>query len=156
LQAIGGALSLTGERGGSPVRMGLPMGDLAGGMFGAFAVAGALFRRARTGEGACLDLSLLDCQVSLLTYIAQYFWADGRVLGPLGSGHASVVPYGALRTRDGHLIVAVFAEKFWAAFCRAVEHPEWARDPRFATNRDRVAHRTDLMPLVEEAFALRT
>jgi crotonobetainyl-CoA:carnitine CoA-transferase CaiB-like acyl-CoA transferase len=156
LQAMGGAMSLTGERGGRPVRMGLPMGDLAGGMFGAFAVAGALFRRARTGEGACLDLSLLDCQVSLLTYIAQYFWTDGRVPGPLGSAHASVAPYGALQTRDGSLIVAVFAEKFWAAFCRAAEHPEWERDPRFATNRDRVAHRAELMALVEEVFAVRT
>ncbi len=156
LQAMGGALSITGEPGRAPARMGLPMGDLAGGMFGAFAVAGALFRRERTGEGAHLDLSLLDCQVSLLTYIAQYFWTNGHVPGPLGSGHASVVPYQALATRDGSLIVTVFNEKFWAGFCRAVEHPEWEHDLRFATNRDRVAHRDVLMPLVEAAFRTRT
>src|SRR5438067_5240363 len=112
LQAMGGAMSVTGAPGGSPMRMGLPMGDLSGGMFGAFAVAGALFQRARTGKGAHLDLALLDCQVSLLTYMAQYFWTDGRVPGPQGTGHASVVPYQALATSDGHLIVAVFAEKF--------------------------------------------
>jgi crotonobetainyl-CoA:carnitine CoA-transferase CaiB-like acyl-CoA transferase len=153
LQAMGGGMSITGEEGGRPVRMGLPMGDLAGGMFGAFAVAGALFRRARTGLGAHVDLSLLDCQVSLLTYMAQYFWADGRVPGRMGSGHASVVPYQALATRDGHLIVAIFAEKFWGGFCRAVEHPEWQGDARFATNRDRVANRAALMALVERAFA---
>jgi crotonobetainyl-CoA:carnitine CoA-transferase CaiB-like acyl-CoA transferase len=152
LQAMGGALSLTGEPGGRPMRMGLPMGDLSGGMFGAFAVAGALFRRERSGRGAHVDLSLLDCQVSLLTYIAQYFWADGRVPQPMGSGHASVVPYQALATRDGHMILAVFAEKFWAAFCRAVERPEWAADPRFALNRDRVAHREALMALIEPLF----
>ncbi len=152
LQAMGGGMSLTGEEGGRPVRMGLPMGDLAGGMFGAFAVAGALFRRARTGRGAQVDLSLLDCQVSLLTYVAQYFWADGRVPGRMGSGHASVVPYQALATRDGHLIIAIFAEKFWGAFCRAVEHPEWEGDPRFATNRARLAHRETLMALVEAVF----
>jgi formyl-CoA transferase/CoA:oxalate CoA-transferase len=156
LQAMGGAMSITGERGGPPVRMGLPMGDLAGGMFGAFAVAGALFRRARTGRGAHVDLSLLDCQVSLLSYLAQYFWADGEVPRPMGSAHASVVPYQALATRDGHLIVAVFAEKFWAAFCRAVERPAWAADPRFARNRDRVANRDALMPLVERVFLERT
>ena len=132
LQAMGGAMSVTGEPGGRPVRMGLPMADLAGGLFGAFAVAGALFRRERTGEGGQIDLSLLDCQVSLLTYIAQYYWTNGRVPVPLGSGHASVVPYSALQTRDGNLIVAIFAEKFWGAFCRAVEHPEWERDLRFA------------------------
>jgi crotonobetainyl-CoA:carnitine CoA-transferase CaiB-like acyl-CoA transferase len=156
LQAMGGAMSITGEEGGKPVRMGLPMGDLAGGVFGAFAVAGSLFRRARTGQGAHVDLSLLDCQVSLLTYMAQYFWADGRVPGPMGSGHASVVPYQALATGDGHLIVAVFAEKFWGGFCRAVEHPEWQADPRFATNRDRVANRAALMTLVADAFASRS
>jgi len=156
LQAMGGAMSVTGEDGGPPVRMGLPMGDLAGGMLGAFAVAGALFRRERTGQGAHVDLSLLDCQVSLLTYMAQYFWTDGRVPRPLGSGHASVVPYGALATRDGHLIVAIFAEKFWAGFCAAVERPAWERDPRFAMNRDRVAHRADLMTLIEARVRERT
>jgi crotonobetainyl-CoA:carnitine CoA-transferase CaiB-like acyl-CoA transferase len=156
LQAMGGAMSLTGEEGGRPVRMGLPMGDLAGGMFGAFAVAGALFRRSRTGRGAHVDLALLDSQVSLLTYIAQYFWADGRVPGRMGSGHASVVPYQALATRDGHLIVAVFAEKFWAGFCRAIERGGWTDDPRFVSNRQRLAHREVLMPMVESVFRERT
>jgi crotonobetainyl-CoA:carnitine CoA-transferase CaiB-like acyl-CoA transferase len=156
LQAMGGGMSVTGEPGGRPVRMGLPMGDLAGGMFGAFAVAAALARRGRTGQGAYLDLSLLDCQASMLTYLAQYYWTDGRVPGPQGSAHASVVPYQALATRDGHLIVAVFAEKFWQGFCAAVERPDWAADRRFATNRDRVANRGALVPQVEAAFAERT
>ena len=156
LQAMGGAMSLTGEPGRAPVRMGLPVADLAGGLFGALAVAGALLRRERTGEGARIDLSLLDCQVSLLTYVAQYFWADGRVPGPLGSAHASVAPYGACATRDGHLVVAVFTEKFWGGFCKALGRPEWERDPRFLTNRDRVANRAALMPLVEAELATRT
>ncbi len=156
LQAMGGAMSLTGEPGGRPVRMGLPMGDLAGGMFGALAVAAALFRRQATGEGASVDLALLDGQVSLLTYLAQYFWADGRVPGPQGSGHVSVVPYQALATRDGHLVVAVFAEKFWGGFCRAAGRPEWEHDSRFATNHDRVAARAALTALIEAEFAART
>ena len=156
LQAMGGAMSVTGEPGGRPVRMGLPMGDLAGGMFGAFAVVAALLRRQTTGQGTHVDLSLLDCQVSLLTYMAQYYWADGRVPGPQGSGHASVVPYQALASRDGHLIVAVFAEKFWRGFCVASGHPEWERDPRFATNRDRVANRPALMALVGDVMKTRT
>ena len=156
LQAMGGAMSVTGEPGGRPVRMGVPMGDLAGGMFGAFAVVAALLRRQTTGQGAHVDLSLLDCQVSLLTYMAQYYWADGRVPGPQGSGHASVVPYQALASRDGHLIVAVFAEKFWRGFCVASGHPEWERDPRFATNRDRVANRPALMALVVDVMTTRT
>jgi crotonobetainyl-CoA:carnitine CoA-transferase CaiB-like acyl-CoA transferase len=154
LQAMGGAMSVTGEPGGQPVRMGLPMGDLAGGLFGALSVAGALLRRARTGRGAHVDLSLLDCQVSLLSYLAQYFWTDGVAPQPMGSAHASVVPYGTLATRDGHLIVAVF-ERFWPPFCRAAGHPEWTDDSRFAANADRVANRAVLMPLIERAFAER-
>jgi crotonobetainyl-CoA:carnitine CoA-transferase CaiB-like acyl-CoA transferase len=156
LQAMGGAMSLTGEAGRPPARMGLPMGDLAGGMFGALAVAGALFRRARTGEGTHFDLSLLDCQVSLLTYVAQYYWADGRVPDRVGSGHASVVPYQAFATRDGYLVVAVFAEKFWAGFCRAIERPELADDPRFDANVKRVERRGELGPILEAIFPTRT
>ena len=152
LQAMGGGMSLTGEAGRAPARMGLPMGDLAGGMFGALAVAGALFRRERTGEGEAFDLSLLDGQVSLLTYIAQYFWADGRVPGRVGSGHASVVPYQAFPTRDGHLVVAVFAEKFWAGFCRAIARPDLAADPRFDSNVKRVERRGELVPILEAIF----
>jgi crotonobetainyl-CoA:carnitine CoA-transferase CaiB-like acyl-CoA transferase len=155
LQAMGGAMSLTGEEGRPPSRMGLPMGDLAGGLFGALAVLGALWRRERTGEGAEIDLSLLDCQVSLLTYVAQYFWADGRVPGRVGSGHASVVPYQAVPSRDGFLVVAVFAEKFWAGFCRAIDRPELAADPRFDTNAKRVDRRAELVPLLEAVFAAR-
>jgi len=156
LQAMGGAMSVTGEPGGRPVRMGLPMGDLAGGMFGALSVVAALVRRQTTGQGTHVDLSLLDCQVSLLTYMAQYYWADGHVPGPQGSAHASVVPYQALATRDGQMIVAVFAEKFWRGFCVATGHPEWEQDPRFATNRDRLANRSALMALVSDAMSTRT
>ncbi|HMH50941.1 MAG TPA: CoA transferase [Candidatus Acidoferrum sp.] len=153
LQARGGGMSVTGEPGRAPARMGLPMGDLSGGLFGALAVCAALVRRGATGRGTHLDLSLLDCQVSLLSYMAQYFWTDGRIPGPMGSGHASVVPYQALATRDGHLIVAVFSEKFWGGFCRAAGRPEWETDPRFATNRDRVAHRGALESLIAARFA---
>jgi crotonobetainyl-CoA:carnitine CoA-transferase CaiB-like acyl-CoA transferase len=153
LQARGGAMSMTGEPGRAPARMGLPMGDLSGGLFGSLAVCGALVRRHATGQGAHVDLSLLDCQVSLLSYMAQYFWTDGRVPGPMGSSHASVVPYQALETRDGHLIVAVFSEKFWGGFCRAAGRAEWETDPRFANNRERVAHRDVLGSLIAARFA---
>ncbi|MBI4734889.1 MAG: CoA transferase [candidate division NC10 bacterium] len=155
LQAMGGAMSITGEPNRDPVRMGLPMGDLAGGLFGAFAVAGALFQRERTGEGRYIDLSLLDCQVSLLTYVAQYFLVTGEVPGPVGSAHASAVPYQAFRTQDRHIVIAVFTEKFWSKLCAVIARPDLVEDPRFATNAQRHAHRHELVPILEEVFASR-
>ena len=156
LQAMGGAMSLTGEAGRRARADGPADGRSGGRHVRRAAVASALFRRAQTGEGTHFDLSLLDCQVSLLTYIAQYFWADGRVPGRVGSGHASVVPYQAFPTRDGHVVVAVFAEKFWAGFCRAIERPELEADPRFDSNPKRVERREELVPMLEAVFPART
>src|SRR5881409_1324918 len=108
-----------------------------------------------TGQGTLVDLSLLDGQVSLLTYLAQYFWTDGKVPGPMGSGHSSVVPYQALPAADGYLVVAVFAEKFWAGFCRAIDRPDLQHDPRFDRNAERVANRALLIPPLEALFRTR-
>jgi crotonobetainyl-CoA:carnitine CoA-transferase CaiB-like acyl-CoA transferase len=155
LQAMGGAMSITGEPNRDPVRMGIPMGDLAGGLFGALAVAGALFQRERTGEGRSIDLSLLDCQVSLLTYVAQYFLASGEVPGPVGSAHASAVPYQAFRTKDTHIVIGIFTEKFWSRFCTVIGRPDLVEDPRFATNAHRHAHRHELLPILEEILVTR-
>ncbi len=156
LQAMGGAMSITGEPNRDPVRMGIPMGDLAGGLFGAMAVAAALFQRERTGEGRYIDLSLLDCQVSLLTYVAQYFLVTGEVPGPVGSGHASAVPYQAFKAKDIHIVIAIFTERFWSQFCNVIGRPDLVEDPRFATNRERHAHRHELIPILEGIFATRT
>ncbi|MBI3098375.1 MAG: CoA transferase [Planctomycetes bacterium] len=152
LQAMGGGMSVTGEPGRPPVRMGFPIGDLAGGMFGAYAVAAALYRREKTGTGEHLDLALLDCQVALLTYLAQYHLLDGRVPGPQGSAHESVVPYQAFQTADGWIVVGIFVEKFWASFCGAMDLPELACDPRYDTNLKRAAARTELLPILERRF----
>jgi crotonobetainyl-CoA:carnitine CoA-transferase CaiB-like acyl-CoA transferase len=156
LQAMGGAMSITGEPNRDPVRMGIPMGDLAGGLFGAMAVSAALFQRERTGEGRYIDLSLLDCQASLLTYVAQYFLVTGEVPGPVGSAHASAVPYQAFKTEDIHIVIAIFTERFWSQFCNVIGRPDLVEDPRFATNRERHAHRHDLVPILEGIFATRT
>jgi crotonobetainyl-CoA:carnitine CoA-transferase CaiB-like acyl-CoA transferase len=152
LQAAGGSMSVTGEPDRDPVRMGVPMGDLAGGMFGALAVAAALQRRAQTGEGAHLDISLFDGQVSLLTYMAQYYLVGGAVPERWGAQHESVVPYNAYATADGHLVVAIFTEKFWTAFCRALELEKLIDDPRFTSNADRRKNRDVLNAILAERF----
>jgi len=156
LQAMGGGMSITGEPGGRPVRAGIPIGDLAGGAFAALAVCAALLRkeRCKTGHGQHIDLSLLDVQVSLLTYVAQYFMTDGRVPGPIGSAHQSVVPYQAFQTADGDVVVAVFGEGFWAPLCRAMGLEGLIH--RYPDNAARRAHREEVVDLMQRRFLERT
>jgi CoA:oxalate CoA-transferase len=154
LQAMGGGMSITGEPGGAPTRSGIPMGDLAGGIFAALAVCAALLKRERTGEGEHVDLSLLDVQVSLLTYVAQYHLTDGQVPGPVGSGHQSVVPYQAFATADGHVVVAVFGENFWAPLCRVLRLEDLAA--RYPDNASRYAHREAVVACIQRRLAERT
>jgi crotonobetainyl-CoA:carnitine CoA-transferase CaiB-like acyl-CoA transferase len=155
IQAISGAMSITGEPGRPPVRQGIPIGDLAGSLFAAFSISAALYAREVTGEGRKIDLSLMDCNVSLLTYVGQYYLIDGQVPGPMGSGHLSVVPYQAFATQDMYIVVAVFVEKFWQAFCRVLGIEELIDDPRFCDNDRRRANREELVPILEEIFRTR-
>jgi crotonobetainyl-CoA:carnitine CoA-transferase CaiB-like acyl-CoA transferase len=144
IQALSGAMSITGEPGRLPVRMGIPMGDLAGSMFAAFSISAALYQRERTGEGTRIDLSLLDCLASMQTYVAQYYLSGGEVAGPQGSGHMSVVPYGAFPTRDRPIVVAIFVEKFWKTLCDVVGLPEMGEDERLASTAGRLEHRDEV------------
>jgi CoA:oxalate CoA-transferase len=153
LQAMGGGMSITGEPGGAPTRSGIPIGDLAGGIFAALAVCAALVRRERTGLGEHVDLSLLDVQVSLLTYVAQYHLTDGRVPGPVGTGHQSVVPYQAFATADGHVVIAVFGENFWAPLCGVLGLEDLAA--RYPDNASRYAHRDVVVDCLQRRLAER-
>ncbi len=152
LQALSGAMSVTGEPGRDPVRLGLPMGDLAGGTFAALAISAALYKREHTGEGSRIDTSLLDCMVSLLTYMAGYYWHSGVIPEPIGSGHQSVVPYQAFKTKTIHIVIAIFVEKFWQALCDVLSITEIATDPRFDSNLNRLKHKETLIPILQEAF----
>lgn len=153
LQAMGGGMSITGEPGGRPTRAGIPIGDLAGGAFAALAVCAALLSRERHGPaqtGRHIDLSLLDVQVSLLTYVAQYFMTDGKVPGPVGSAHQSVVPYQAFQTADGDVVVAVFGESFWAPLCRAMALEELI--DLYPDNATRHARRQEVVERLQRRF----
>ncbi|MDP7113455.1 MAG: CoA transferase [Myxococcota bacterium] len=156
IQALSGAMSLTGEPGRPPVRMGIPLGDLAGGSNCVTAIAAALFRRERTGEGCYVCVSLLDSLVGMLTYVAQMYVANGNIPPPAGSGHQSVFPYMIVDTADQPLVLAIFVEKFWVALCRAIDRPEWITDPRFARNVARLENRDRLEPMLREVFRTRT
>ena len=155
VQAMGGVMSYTGPLGGEPVRMGAPMGDLAGGIFAAHGVLAALYQRERTGEGRRVDVALLDAQIALLIYRAVYYFMVGEVAVPAGSGHVSAVPIGAFKAQDIHIVIDANGDKFWRALCDAIERPQWADEPRFANRAGRLQHVDELMALLQEIFLTR-
>ncbi len=155
LQAMGGLMSITGpeatgEEGGGPVKVGVAVADICAGMYAAMGILTALFARERGGRGQLVDASLLDGQISWLSYAASIFFATGVSPEPLGSAHPTIVPYQAFATADGHVTVAVGSEPIWQRFCKAVA-PELLSEAGFATNRDRVERRR---PLVERLCAI--
>ncbi len=153
IQAMGGVMSFTGEPGRPPVRLGYPMGDLGGGMFAAMAVLAALYDREKTGEGQRLDIAMLDAQISLMTYRAQYYFLEKVIPEPIGSGHVSSVPIRAFRTKDGkYLTIDAAQEKFFQGVCQALGIAEVGKDPRFSTRNGRLKNREALMPILERKF----
>jgi formyl-CoA transferase len=153
VQGMGGIMSLTGDVGQDPVMVGVPQADMVAGMFAAFAIAAALFARERTGEGQVVDATMLGGQVALLSRQAARFFADGTVPRPEGNVHASIVPYQTFRASDGHVNVGVANNALFERFCRALDLDELITDSRFADNPARVAHRKELVPILEKRLA---
>ena len=157
VQAMAGAMSFTGEPDRPPAKMGVPIGDLGAGVFGAYGIVAALYERGRTGRGTHVDIAMFDVQLSFLNYHAQYFLTSGVNPDPVGSAHPNTVPYQAFKTRDGYLVVAILgAERFWPRFCEAIGLPEVGRDTRFGTNAQRVEQKAVLVPILEARLAERT
>ena len=155
-QALGGLMSVTGEMGRAPVRVGNSAADIGAGMWAAIGVLAALHERGVTGRGRWIDISLLDGQIAWLTYLASGYFATGEVPQRYGSAHPSIVPYQAMPTKDGHLMVAVGNDALWRKFATLLGLEALADDQRFATNPDRVRNRGSLIPLLENALANRT
>jgi crotonobetainyl-CoA:carnitine CoA-transferase CaiB-like acyl-CoA transferase/sulfur carrier protein ThiS len=153
VQGMGGIMSLTGEPGSEPVMVGVPQADMVAGMFAAFAVVAALHARERTGEGQVIDATMIGGQVAMLSRQAARYFADGTVPRPEGNIHASIVPYQTFRASDGHVNVGVANNALFERFCRAIDLEELLADPRFADNPSRVAHRTELVPVLERRIA---
>ena len=156
VQALSGAMSLTGHTASDPARIPLHLGDTGGGLYAALAMSAALAQRQRTGEGCRLDLSLLDCQLALLGDEVTHFGATGVSPDPYGASHPYLVPYTAFRTEDRPIVLAaVGVEKFFTNLALAVGRPQLAEDPRFKDYRSRVANRDDLEGLLQEIFETR-
>ncbi|MHA1319139.1 MAG: CaiB/BaiF CoA transferase family protein [Promethearchaeota archaeon] len=148
IQGMGGLMSVTGEPGGPPIKVGVAVADIAGGMFAAYGIMIALFNRQRTGKGQMIDVSLLDSQVAWLTYRAGSFFASGKIPQPLGSGHPNIVPYQAFKASDTYVNIAAGNDQLWQKFCSAVGLEDIVENPKFATNAKRVENRNELVNII--------
>jgi crotonobetainyl-CoA:carnitine CoA-transferase CaiB-like acyl-CoA transferase len=159
IQAMGGLMSVTGERddapGGGPQKVGVPIVDLMTGMYAAVSVLAALARRSETGEGATLDIAMLDVQVATLANQAMNHLVSGRTPQRNGNAHPNIQPQDVYRCADGDVILVVGNDKQFAALCAALGQAQWAADERFATNPQRVRNIGELNTLLRAQFALR-
>jgi formyl-CoA transferase/CoA:oxalate CoA-transferase len=155
-QALTGALSINGARGEPPVKLAIPLGDMVGGIFGPMAILAALHERAQTGRGRLIDISLYDGLIGMLGYFVQLAFVTGADPQPMGSSHPNIVPYGSFPAKDGYIIIAVLSESFWGKLCDALERPDLAADPRFATPTLRRDCREEVDRLISEVTRTRT
>ncbi|CAA7617022.1 Predicted acyl-CoA transferase/carnitine dehydratase [Candidatus Terasakiella magnetica] len=155
IQGMGGLMSLTGASDGEPMKVGVALTDIFTGMYASVAILAALAHRDRTGEGQHIDMALLDVQVAVLANQATNYLVGGQVPRRLGNAHPNIVPYQAFPTADGHIILAIGNDGQFRRFCEVAGRPELGTDPLYAVNAERVRHRTQLVPLLEEILASR-
>lgn len=159
IQAIGGLMSVTGEPdgapGGGPQKVGVAATDLMTGMYAATAILAALRHAERTGIGQHIDLALLDTQVAWLANQASNWLVGGMLPTRQGTAHPNIVPYQVMPAADGHFMLAVGNDAQFARLCDVLGDPSLAADPRYATNAARVAHREDLVPLLQQRLRAR-
>jgi crotonobetainyl-CoA:carnitine CoA-transferase CaiB-like acyl-CoA transferase len=149
LQAESGLMSVTGEPGRPPVKVGVPAVDLASALYGAFAIATALIARERSGRGQLIDLSLLESGVSLAIWESGVYLTTGEVPGPLGSAHRVTAPYQAFKTADGYIAIGATSPPTWTAFCRVAGLSRLERDPKWSDAPRRREHATELASIIE-------
>jgi len=153
IQAMGGFMSITGERddlpGGGPQKAGVAVSDLMTGMYTTVAVLAAVAQRERTGTGQYIDMALFDTMIAMLANMNMNYLTTGRAPGRAGNAHQNIVPYQVFAAADGHVVIAVGNDGQYAKFCEIAGRPDFATDRRFATNAERVRNRAVLVPLLE-------
>lgn len=160
IQGLGGLMSLTGraegEDGGGPVKVGVALTDILTGLYSTSAILAALAHRDQGGVGQHIDMALLDVQVACLANQAMNYLTTGVSPRRLGNAHPNIVPYQDFTTADGDFILTVGNDSQFRKFAEVAGQPQWAVDPRFATNKQRVAHRAELIPLIRQATVFKT
>lgn len=156
VQGMGGLMSVTGMPDGVPTRVGIPVVDIFAGMNAVIGVQAALISRTRTGKGQAIDISLFDSQTALMLNTASAWLNAKTALGCTGNDHPSAAPYGVFEAADGHLIIATFSDREFHRLADVLGHPEWKKDPRFATNGARVKYREEMKAVVSEIVQHKT
>jgi len=155
VQAMSGLMSITGEEGGAPVKVGVSISDLAAGLYATIAVLAAVSVRERDGRGQLVDVSMFESSASLAVWEAGSYFTTGEVPRAAGSAHKLVGPYQAIRASDEHFVIGATTAPNWTAFCRALGLEKLERDPRFSDATLRQRARDTLIPLIEEVTATR-
>ena len=156
IQGMSGLMSITGEPDGMPVKVGVAVSDLFTGLYAANGIQAALIDRERTGRGKHIDMSLLDSQIAALANQNSNYIVSGTAPGRMGNAHPNIVPYQAFETKDGHAILAIGNNRQFGKFCEIAGLGQLPDDPRFMDNKQRVAHREELVAIVAEAMLSRT
>ena len=154
VQAMGGVMSITGEPGGGPIRPGVGYGDITAGLFTVTGILTALYEREKSGKGQAIDISLLDCQVTVLENAIMRYSVTGKTPEPLGTRHPAATPFQAFPTADGHIVIALgFGEENqWQLLCGILGLTELLDDERFNTSPRRTERHAELEPIIEAAF----
>lgn len=156
IQAKGGGMSLTGEPGGPPLRMGVSISDHGAGIYAVVGILAAIHARSQTGRGQKIEVPLFSTMLSLLSYEAAFHLYSGEVPGPVGSGHRSLIPYNAVGTKDGHLVLDAHLPKFWTRLCKALDAEDLEKDLRFCNLEARNTNREELLRMLTEKFSMKT
>lgn len=158
IQAMGGMMSITGEKDGPPVKVGASVGDITAGLFTAIGILSALHEREKSGKGQMLDISMLDCQMSILENAFMRYFATGEIPIRLGTRHPVFTPFQAFETKDGHIVIAMVggARNQWPLFCAITGHLELMDDERYQTGADRTDHYDELEPILNEIIKTKT
>lgn len=153
VQAESGVMSLNGEGDSPPSKLGLPVADLTSGMFAVHGILAALLRRSRTGKGGHVEVSMMSSLLSLSVYNATRYFVTGETPKRMGSRHPGVVPYGQYAGSNGSVLLSTFSDGSWKRIVDAMDRPELAQDPRYATAASRVLHRDSCDALLSDVFS---
>jgi len=155
-QALGGIMSITGQPGGEPTRVGSSIGDIIAGMFGAIGIISAIYERVFTGKGQMVDVAMLDGQVAVLENAIARYAISGEVPGPIGSRHPSITPFGGFKTKDSWIIIACGNQAIWERFCKVVNREDLLEVEEFKTNEKRTENYQKIKPILGEIIIQKT